>query len=133
MEHAYPWLITVAALLIWFAPSIRAKMHGVGGMSPKMLEKAMRDGSKDLVVLDVRSDGEFAEGHIPGAKHLPLDKLGDGLKLLSALRKDDVVCVCASGKRSAVAAVWLKKAGFDHVYNLSGGMMRWGKRDVQRD
>ena len=132
MEHLYPWLITALAVLIWFAPSIRARMHGVQGMNPKMLEKAIKDGSKNMVVLDVRTDDEFARGHIKGAKHLPLNKLGDGIKLLSAMRKDDVVCVCASGKRSAVAAVWLKKAGFDSVFNLSGGMMRWGRRDVSK-
>jgi rhodanese-related sulfurtransferase len=132
MEHLFPWLITALAVLIWFAPGIRARMNGVQGMNPKSLEKALKDGAKNLVVLDVRTDDEFAKGHIKGAKHLPLNKLGDGIKLLSAMRKDDVVCVCASGKRSAVAAVWLKKAGFDSVFNLSGGMMRWGRRDVKR-
>ena len=130
MEQFFPWSITVLAVLIWFAPAIRAKLHGVRSMSPKELKKALEGGKKNLLVLDVRSDDEYAQGHIKGAKHLPLHRLSDGIKLLKGLDRGDVVCVCASGKRSAVASVWLKKAGFESVYNLSGGMLRWGRRDV---
>ncbi|MBI5137491.1 MAG: rhodanese-like domain-containing protein [Nitrospirae bacterium] len=132
LEQAFPWLILALAALIWFIPAIRARLAGVKSMAPAELEKAVRDGGRKIVVLDVRTDDEFRRGHIKGAKHLPLHRLSDGIPLLGTMKRDDVVCVCASGKRSAVAAVWLRKAGFDSVYNLSGGMLRWGRRDVQK-
>jgi rhodanese-related sulfurtransferase len=132
LAQAFPWLVFAVAVLIWFIPAIRARLAGVKSMAPAELEKAVHDGIRKVVVLDVRSDDEFRRGHIRGAKHLPLHKLSDGIRLLGTMKRDEVVCVCASGKRSAVAAVWLRKAGFDSVYNLSGGMWRWGRRDVQK-
>jgi len=119
------------ALALWLAPELWALARGVRGMAPGTLRAAVQGGRR-LIVLDVRSDREFASGHIPGAKHLPLDRLAEGLPLLASLRGSDVVCVCASGKRSAFAAVKLKRAGFPVVYNLWGGMLLWGRKDVTR-
>jgi rhodanese-related sulfurtransferase len=101
----------------------------VRGITPGTLRKALGGGRK-VIVLDVRTDAEFRAGHIPGAKHLPLERVQAGLPLLEGMKGSDVVCVCATGKRSAVAAVRLKRAGFPAVYNLWGGMLLWGKRDV---
>jgi rhodanese-related sulfurtransferase len=113
-----------AALALWLAPELWALARGVRGMGPGALRSALKAG-RHLIVLDVRSDREFAAGHIPGAKHLPLDRLREGLPLLEGMKGSDVVCVCASGKRSALAAVRLKRAGFPVVYNLWGGMLLW--------
>ena len=62
-------------------------------------------------------------GHIHGAKLIPL---GDVVARAGELARDrPVVTVCRSGARSAQASVLLKKAGFDNVANLAGGMLRW--------
>jgi len=103
----------------------------VRGVTPGALRKALAAPPPDLVILDVRSPREFARGHIPGARNLPLERVGEGAALLGNLKGARVVCVCATGKRSAIAAVRLKAAGFATVYNLSGGMFFWGRRDVE--
>jgi len=130
-----PWLVLALGLALWFGPEIYARLKGVRGVTPGALRAALagrpRDLVNDLVVLDVRTPREFARGHIPGARHLPLERIGEGATLLENLKGARVVCVCASGKRSAIAAARLRGAGFRDVYNLSGGMMFWGRHDVE--
>jgi sulfur dioxygenase len=83
-----------------------------------------------LQIIDVREPDEFAGplGHIAGARLLPL---GDLAKREGELAKDaPVVTVCRSGARSAQAAVLLRKAGFEKVANLAGGMLRWRAQNL---
>jgi len=118
-----------AAVALWFTPELWARTRGVRGMTPGALRAAL-NGGKRIVVLDVRTEGEYRAGHIPGARNLPLERVAAGARLLEGMKGSDVVCVCASGKRSAVAAVRLKRAGFPTVHNLWGGMLLWGRKDV---
>ena len=62
-------------------------------------------------------------GHIAGARLVPLGTLAARATELDCAKP--IVTVCRSGARSAQATVLLRKAGFDKVANLSGGMMRW--------
>ena len=74
-------------------------------------------------ILDVRSDGEWRGGFIPGAQHL---MLGDLLQQLRTLPRDRAtIVVCGSGYRSSIAASLLANAGFTHLSSLSGGMAAW--------
>ena len=77
----------------------------------------------DAAVLDVREPDEWAVGHIPGALHVPLS---DVPFRLDALPESEVVVVCRNGGRSARAAAWLNRNGFDAV-NLDGGMAAWAE------
>lgn len=74
-------------------------------------------------LIDVRSPAEFKQGHIDGAKNIPLNEIG---KRASEIGKTDaqVVLYCRSGARSSGAQNILKKAGFEHVHNL-GAMSKW--------
>jgi rhodanese-related sulfurtransferase len=77
---------------------------------------------REVHVLDVREDYEWAGGHIAGAQHIPL---GDLPARFGELPDDkQVVCVCAVGGRSGRAAHFLNAAGKDAV-NLDGGMFQW--------
>ena len=74
-------------------------------------------------LIDVRSPGEYASGHIEGARNIPLGQIVSRAKDVG--RKDaPVVVYCRSGMRSAQAKSKLEAAGFTRVYNL-GGMSRW--------
>jgi rhodanese-related sulfurtransferase len=76
----------------------------------------------DAVVIDVREDWEYAEGHIPGARHIPL---ADVARRRSELpERAPVWLVCASGNRSANAAQFLATLGHDTI-NVSGGTSAW--------
>jgi len=85
--------------------------------------RQMLDEGKQVTVLDVREDSEFKEGHIPGAKLIPLGTLSSRLQELNP--KEPVIVVCRSGNRSAQGAEILAKAGFQTVYNMAGGMSQW--------
>ncbi|MCH8621153.1 rhodanese-like domain-containing protein [Undibacterium sp. TS12] len=77
------------------------------------------------LVLDVRSAEEFATGHLPNAKNIPLAELGDRVKELEKSKSNVVITVCASGVRSSSAAGILSKAGFAQVFSLDGGVDAW--------
>jgi hydroxyacylglutathione hydrolase len=78
----------------------------------------------DLHVLDVRNDDEWEQGHVPGARHIPLGDLATGQQ--DGLRTDQPVAVmCAAGYRSSLGTSILKARGFETVYNLSGGLGAW--------
>jgi rhodanese-related sulfurtransferase len=73
-------------------------------------------------LLDVREDDEWAAGHAPGARHIPLGQLG---ARTTEVPQDEVVYViCRSGRRSDLAAQALTRAGWEAV-NVAGGMQDW--------
>ena len=74
-------------------------------------------------LLDVRTTGEFAGGHIPGAVNIPLDQLP--ARLAEVPTDQPVVVVCQSGNRSRSGADILHRGGLKDLYNLEGGTMRW--------
>ncbi len=76
----------------------------------------------EVQIVDVRWPNEWDAGHIDGARHVPLDVLGD--RLFELDRSRPVVTVCRSGNRSADAARTLQAEGFD-AQNLDGGMLAW--------
>jgi rhodanese-related sulfurtransferase len=76
----------------------------------------VKDGA---IILDVRSKGEFAGGHIKGSVNIPVDQLGSNLDKLTDKNKPIITC-CASGMRSASAKSILTSKGFLHVYNGGG-------------
>lgn len=82
---------------------------------------AARD-TGEATVLDVRNPDEYAEGHIPGARLIPLPELGDRLAEIPTDRQVHVVC--QSGGRSAQGAALLAAAGIDAV-SVTGGTKGW--------
>ena len=82
------------------------------------------ENTPDLVVLDVRTEAEFASGHIPRAKLVPVDELEDRLRELPG--KDvPLLVTCAAGGRSLAACHTLAEHGYTSLYNLVGGMHAW--------
>ncbi|HXW46035.1 MAG TPA: rhodanese-like domain-containing protein, partial [Streptosporangiaceae bacterium] len=76
----------------------------------------------DAWLLDVREDDEWAAGHAPGARHIPLGELS---ARAAEVPQDEVVyVVCRSGSRSSRAAQALSGAGWQAV-NVAGGMQDW--------
>ena len=82
---------------------------------------------KNTVVLDVRTEKEFKEGHIPGAVNLDVNA-PDFAKKVAALDKDKTyLAYCAHGKRGLKACGILKEAAFTNVVNLEPGLSEWEK------
>jgi phage shock protein E len=68
------------------------------------------------VILDVRSKGEYAGGHIKGSVNVPVDSLDSGISRFTDKNKTIITC-CASGMRSGMAKNILKSKGYTQVYN----------------
>ena len=83
--------------------------------------RLLSQGDVDLV--DVREPAEWAVGHLPGARHVPLTAL---LRSPAAhLSRDRVVFVCGHGVRSLTACAVAERAGLREVYSLDGGTAGW--------
>jgi hydroxyacylglutathione hydrolase len=80
-------------------------------------------GNTELQVLDVRTDAEWATGHIKGAIHIKLEELSQSASALDPLRL--VATVCGSGYRASTAASILRQIGFREVTRVIGGMTAW--------
>lgn len=76
-------------------------------------------------VLDVRTPGEFADGHLQGATLLPIQEMQGRIGELSSHQQEPVFVYCHSGNRSTVAAKLLIDAGFKQVINLRRGIVDW--------
>jgi len=78
-------------------------------------------------VIDVRSETEWNEGHVPGAMHVPLVQLG--ARLAELRRREPLLIYCQGGARSALAASLLRAAGVRDVTNADGGFEAWAREN----
>lgn len=92
--------------------------------------KATRLYNDDALILDVREDKEYASGHIPRARHIPLGQLASRIQELDKFKSKPILVTCRSGQRSARACGMLKKAGFETVYNQAGGIIAWERANL---
>lgn len=81
------------------------------------------DANVDHQLVDVRTTGEYMQGHLPNAISIPMDQIANRVDEIS--QEKPVVLVCASGNRSEVVASGLADAGYTGIYNLMGGTMIW--------
>jgi hydroxyacylglutathione hydrolase len=99
------------------------KLLTTAQMDPKAVDESAR------VIVDVRAQTEWDEGHVPGAKHA---FLGDLLaKLDDVAATTPIVTMCGGGSRSAIAASLLQAAGFTDVTNMKGGMDAWREAGLE--
>jgi rhodanese-related sulfurtransferase len=93
-------------------------------MESAELAERIRGGNAPVIV-DVRSRGEYAAGHIPGAVNIPVRQLPKRLDDLVGDKIAEVVVYCQRGTRSASAAKVLVRAGYTNVRELEGHMRDW--------
>ncbi|MGA9174536.1 MAG: rhodanese-like domain-containing protein [Thermoactinomyces sp.] len=80
---------------------------------------------KKYVLVDVRTDEEYEDGHIPGAIHIPHDEMEARFEELNPHKDEKILLICRSGRRSVIAANILHSKGFSQLFNLKGGMLEW--------
>jgi len=95
---------------------------GVPELTPAELV-AWRARGDAIDLVDVREPGEWALGHLPGARHVPLGTVSSALDTFA--RDRTTVLYCKGGTRSAQAARMLQEDGFTNVWSLTGGILRW--------
>jgi rhodanese-related sulfurtransferase len=96
-------------------------------IEPKTLVERLAWGDRSLVLLDVRTPAEYADGHIPGAINIPHSEIASRISELSNARDRDLVVYCRSGNRTGQALASLREAGFSRLFHLNGDYLRWSE------
>ena len=126
LDHAVLTLVFLGLLgaLVWTSlPAL-----GAGQVSPADAVRLISH--EDAVVIDLRPDGEFRNGHIVNAVHVPIDQIEGRLGRLGKYRQKPVIAACRTGQQSATAVKRLRSEGFERVHRLQGGMMAWQSAEL---
>jgi len=94
------------------------------------IEAIQLNNRDNAIFLDIRDDGEYQDGHIQDAVHIPLKQLADRVSELEKYRGRPIIACCRTGNRSTAAGHILAKQGFESVYNLGGGMTAWQRANL---
>jgi rhodanese-related sulfurtransferase len=109
-------------MLVW--PEI-SKLAGVGGPQVGTLDATRLMNQGVSLVLDVRDAKEFAEGHLPRARHIPLAELAGRVGELAKYKDKPVLVTDKNGRAGGAAVRVLTKSGFTNVVQLKGGLSAW--------
>jgi rhodanese-related sulfurtransferase len=116
-------LFAILAMLI--GGELRQRLSGVSEIGPGEATRMLNH--DNAVLVDMRSDKEYREGHVANAIHVTST---DNLAALEKHRDKPVIVYCNSGNRSAGFCGRLRKQGFASVYNLKGGIIGWQKAEL---
>jgi rhodanese-related sulfurtransferase len=121
-------LLLFAALLVVLVMLIKAELDHQSNkgsfLSPAMAIRLMNK-HDDTLIFDVRTAADYKNGHIKGAKNIPLSDFSSSIEGLSDDKNKPVIVYCNSGNTVTRAIKLLKKAGFEKVNNLEGGIAAW--------
>lgn len=122
VQHNWMWIVLAlvsGALLLW------PMLSGGGSNKLTPAQATLLMNRENAVVIDVREPGEWNAGHIAGARHFALSQLDQRIAELEKLKSRPLIVCCASGTRGASASGRLRKAGFEKVFTLAGGIAGW--------
>ena len=94
------------------------------------MEATRLQNDENAIFVDVREDSEFKNGHILGAKHVPISAFDKRLSELDKSKGKPIIVYCANGSRASRAAGKLRKKEFELIYTLAGGMGGWEKASM---
>jgi rhodanese-related sulfurtransferase len=126
IEFAGNHLGLVIALVVIVTLLVQNLVSGGGGrdaVDPVRATELINH--ENAVVVDVRPMADFDQGHIIGAINIPSNGFANQLKQLERHKSKPIIVSCRSGAQSAQACATLRKAGFEKVHNLRGGILAW--------
>lgn len=88
-------------------------------------EAVMLMSRKQVVVVDVREPDDFKQGHLQGARNIPLSQLATRIAELEKFKDKPVLLVCERGNRTRAAVKVLREKQFSALHQLKGGMQAW--------
>jgi rhodanese-related sulfurtransferase len=127
-DHAYLALALGALTIALVYNEMSSLFRGYKGVGPAMATALINRDS--ALVVDLRPQGDFEKGHIPGSKNVQMSQFDPENKQLTAARALPIVLVCKAGQTSGDAARRLHKAGFERVFVLDGGIGAWQQADL---
>lgn len=132
LEFASNHMILSMALIIIVFLILKAELErltsGIEQVNPFEAIRQLND--EQAVVVDVRETKEYQEGHLKNALHIPLSDFKKRLTELDKFKSKSIIAYCRSGQRSFSACKMLKKAGFETVRNLQGGILAWENQNM---
>ena len=111
----------VVGLLVWNL--LASQISGIKALLPH--EATFLINREDAIILDVREENEYTQGHILNSIHIPLSALVSKISRVEKYRNRPIIASCMSGNRSGKACSLLKKNGFEKIHNLKGGIIAW--------
>lgn len=126
-------LILFAALLGVLVMLIKAELdHQVnkGLLISASTATRLMNNHDDVLIIDIRSAADFKNGHIKGAKNIPLNEFASGINDYSEFKDKAVLIYCNSGNTATRAIKLLKKANFAQINNLEGGIAAWKEANM---
>ena len=125
LEFAGNHLFLVTALVVVLALIELNLATGGGRNNIGPQQATLMINHEDAVVVDVRPMADFNQGHIVNAMNVPINGFGKEIGRLEKHKRKPIIVGCRSGNQSQLACRQLRKAGFERVYNLRGGIMAW--------
>ncbi|MCY3540677.1 MAG: rhodanese-like domain-containing protein [Gammaproteobacteria bacterium] len=124
-QHPLPVIafISLLVLFIWNETKRSGKT-----IDSQQLVNMMNN--QDALVLDIRDPGDYSEGHIPRAKNIPYTALQSRVRELDKFKEQPVVVACKMGQHSGMATGILRRAGFQNVAKLRGGLTEWRAQNM---
>ncbi|HSM10314.1 MAG TPA: rhodanese-like domain-containing protein [Lysobacter sp.] len=119
-------LVAITVALIY--TEIARLFRGYKSLRPAELTALIN--RENALVVDLSPSGDFEKGHIAGSRSVASSQFDPESKLLAKAKSLPVVVTCRTGQVSAGAAKRLKKAGFEQVYWLDGGVQGWQQADL---
>ena len=127
-RHLYLSLGLVGLTLAIIYTEVARLFRGYRALRPAELTGLInRD---NALVIDLSASADFEKGHIAGSKSVQPSQFDPENKLLAGAKALPVVVTCRTGQASAGAAKRLKKAGFEQVYWLDGGIQAWQQAEL---
>jgi rhodanese-related sulfurtransferase len=125
----HPWLIlaAVALMAMLIGGELKRRLSGVRDVAPGEATRLLNH--ENAIMIDMRSDRDFRDGHIVNAVHAPAEN-SDMSARLDKYRDRPLIVYCRSGQRSMPVCSKLRKQGFEKVYNLKGGVLGWQQADL---
>ena len=118
-------LVIIVVLIV--ADELHRRVRGAMEIEPSAAVSLINRGA---LVVDCRKEQEHAAGHITGSRHIPLAELTERSSEIKRKKPKPVLAVGATAREAAQAATILRRAGFESVFTLKGGLPAWTKQHL---
>ena len=116
-------MLSAVWLVLFTLVIVNEGARGGAQLSPQQATRLIN--SENAVVLDVRKKDEFKTGHLPNSLNIPAANISNRLGELEPYRNKPIILVCKTGTTTSTVGATLKKAGFEKVTRLKGGITEW--------
>lgn len=124
----WPLVVALGIIVVLIvADELHRRMRGALELEPATAVALMNRGA---LVVDCRKAEAHVAGHITGSRHIPIGELADRARELKRKKPKPIIAVGATPREAAQAAHLLRRAGFETVFTIKGGLPAWTKQHL---